>query len=125
MSISNYDVTLFFFLVLESFEEARINLPRAEKGLPILTDPSKCGRGFRDKPTKKHKYPDESTTEESDVTSNSKPSKSRTVSTLQTRSHPSKKAVVQTVAATKTRVPTSPSGLSQSKFSVFVSRCLS
>lgn len=112
-------------MILESYDEARLNLSRAEKGLSIVTDPSQCGRGFRDKAAKKHKYPGESTTEESDVASNSKPSKSRTVSNLQTRSFPSKKAVVKTVAATKTCLPTPPSGLIQSKFSVFVSRFLS
>ncbi|XP_032782650.2 uncharacterized protein LOC116920646 [Daphnia magna] len=56
----------------DTYEEARQNLPRAEKGLPILpNDPSQTGRGCRQTTLKSRLLPGEVTTEqESDVSLN-------------------------------------------------------
>lgn len=51
--------------LLDSYEEARVNLPRAEKGLPIFTSASEIGRGYRQRKEISRKLPGEvSTTEQ-------------------------------------------------------------
>ncbi|KZS05454.1 Uncharacterized protein APZ42_031357 [Daphnia magna] len=59
-------------MLIDTYEEARQNLPRAKKGLPILpNDPSQTGRGCRQITLKSRKLPGEATTEqESDVSLN-------------------------------------------------------
>nr|CAH0105076.1 unnamed protein product [Daphnia galeata] len=59
-----YDIfkILIFIYFLGTYDEARINLPRVEAGLPILDD-SNTGRGQREKKRKRLSLPGESTTE--------------------------------------------------------------
>jgi hypothetical protein len=52
--------------LLDSYEQARVNLPRAEKGLPIFTSETEVGRGYRQRIVKSRKLPGELSTTEQD-----------------------------------------------------------
>lgn len=70
---------------LGSYNEARINLPRCEKNLPILTQ-AESGRGYRKNRKKSTRLPGESTTEaESSGAENSKQPHPPKRKSLQTR----------------------------------------
>ncbi|XP_045028039.1 uncharacterized protein LOC123466292 [Daphnia magna] len=106
----------------DTYEEARQNLPRAEKGLPILpNDPSQTGRGCRQTTLKSRLLPGEVTTEqESDVSLNDESYFATTSkSLLKTNTTASKgKGIVKRSAPGPSKsslLPIPPSGLQKKK----------
>jgi hypothetical protein len=105
------------YFVTGSYDEARKNLPRAEKGLPMCSDSSKFGRGCRDITAKNHKYPGEpSTTEQEDEEDAAITSKSQSIPKKK-NSSASKRPTVQTTYNSRKAtipakfLPTPPSAL--------------